>query len=773
MILKRVVEKSIDHPKAVVLFFAVLTAVFLFQFRKISVDTDPENMLYRDEPARVQHRGFKDEFALHDTIVVGVVEKDSPDGVFSPKTLDRIAAITREISRIDGVISYDLISPTTTDDIRGAGGVLTIEPLMRRDIRDRKAALAIRDRALANPVLRDMLVSRDGRALAIYVPIRRKDESYRIAGEIERIIKRHKGNEEYHITGLPVAEDTFGVEMFRQMAVSAPLAGLIIFLLMLLFFRRVSLIISPMIVAMMSIIWTMGLLIGLGYKVHIMSSMIPIFLMPISVVDSIHILSEFFDEYSAGTGKKETLLRVFDKLMTPMLYTSVTSTVGFASLALTPIPPVQVFGIFVASGIMLAWVLTLTLIPAVTMLMPERFIAGLAARAREKGGAPGPRGGFMTRVQEALGRMSVGHPRWVLLVTLFILAFSAYGITLIVVNDNPVYWFEKGHRIRVADRVLNSHFGGTYMAYLVLDGKTPGLVKKPETMAYIEGLQRRLGSLEVVGKTTSIADVVKKIGLELRDGKEGSYAIPSTTKAIAQYLFLYEMSGDPEDLYHLVDPDYKKAVVWVHMKRGDNRDMKGVMESVDEYMAHNPPPPGMKARWAGLTYINVVWQERMVRGMLNALLGSFLMVLVIMVILFRSILWGLVSMVPLTVTIAFIYGLVGWTGKSYDMPIAVLSSLTLGLSVDFAIHLVERTRQMFREKGDWTETIEAIFEEPVRAIIRNAVVIAVGFTPLLFAPLIPYKTVGFFMAAIMGISALVTLVVLPAIMVVLKNRLKT
>jgi len=768
MILHKIVEKSLNHPKSVVIIYALLTVIFLLQFQKIAIDTDPENMLYADEPARVAHREFKSEFALHDSIVVGVVDSTSPEGVFTPDTLNRIGAITKEIARINGVIAYDLISPGTTDDIEGRGGVLTIEPLMKGVVKDRKAALAIRDAALANPILKDMLVSGDGKAVAIMVPIRQKNQSYRIAGEIEKIIKKHKGAEEYHITGLPVAEDTFGVEMFKQMAISAPLAGLIIFLLMLFFFRRVSLIISPMIVAMMSIIWVMGLLIGAGYKVHIMSSMIPIFLMPISVVDSIHILSEFFDEYSGGgKGRKETFIKVYDKLMTPMLYTSVTSIVGFASLALTPIPPVRIFGIFVALGIMLAWVLTLTLIPAFTMLMPERFITGLTVRAK----APAT-GGAMTKVQEALGRLSIRRAPYVLLATLFILAFSAYGISLMVVNDNPVYWFEKNHKIRVADRVLNKHFGGTYMAYLVLDGKTAGLVKKPETMAYIEKLQRHLTSLDVVGKTTSIADVVKKIGFELMDKKEGSYLIPKTAKAVAQYLFLYEMSGDPEDLYHLVDPDYKKAAIWVHLKKGDNLDMKRVIRSAADFMTANPPPAGMKSRWAGLTYINVVWQDKMVTGMMSALIGSFVMVLIIMVILFRSILWGLISMVPLTVTITLIYGLVGWTGKSYDMPIAVLSSLTLGLSVDFAIHLVERTRQIFREKQNWQETIEVIFEEPVRAIIRNAVVIALGFTPLLFAPLMPYKTVGFFMAAIMAISALVTLLVLPAIMVVFKKRLR-
>lgn len=121
-------------------------------------------------------------------------------------------------------------------------------------------------------------------------------------------------------------------------------------------------------------------------------------------------------------------------------------------------------------------------------------------------------------------------------------------------------------------------------------------------------------------------------------------------------------------------------------------------------------------------------------------------------------------MLPLTITITFIYGLIGIIGKDYDMPIAVLSALTLGLSVDFAIHFLERARETYKETQDLKQTFEIMFDEPATAITRNALVIALGFTPLLFAPLVPYITVGVFLASIMAISALVTLLILPSVM---------
>jgi predicted RND superfamily exporter protein len=129
---------------------------------------------------------------------------------------------------------------------------------------------------------------------------------------------------------------------------------------------------------------------------------------------------------------------------------------------------------------------------------------------------------------------------------------------------------------------------------------------------------------------------------------------------------------------------------------------------------------------------------------------------------------GLLSMLPLSVTIAFIYGFIGLVGKDYDMPVAVLSALTLGLSIDFAIHFLQRSRSLREKTGDWGIAVDEVFQEPARAISRNAIVISVGFLPLLFAPLVPYRTVGFFLATIMAVSWLATLLILAALVTVLQ-----
>jgi predicted RND superfamily exporter protein len=192
--------------------------------------------------------------------------------------------------------------------------------------------------------------------------------------------------------------------------------------------------------------------------------------------------------------------------------------------------------------------------------------------------------------------------------------------------------------------------------------------------------------------------------------------------------------------------------------------MTRVIEVLEQHLAAQPLPTDVELRLAGKSFINVVWQNAMVKGMLNSLVGAFAVVFLMMALLFRSARLGLLAMVPLSVTIAGVYGIIGWIGKDYDMPIAVLSSLTLGLSVDFAIHFIERTRSLLEQSGSFAIAMQQMFEEPARAITRNAIVIAIGFTPLFFAPLVPYITVGVFMAAIMALSGVTTLIVLPALM---------
>ena len=932
---------SIRFPWLIMLLVLGITIFFGAQFPKVHFDNDPENMLSEDEFVRVFHHETKQKFGLYDFVIVGIVNEENPDGIFNVKTLQRIDTLTRQLLSLregkDGlpevasdkaqtewktvdlssksgfqrmmdkvfmhnpnrlfdeegrsaIIAQELISPSVVDNIKQAEmGSLKMEYLMEHVPQTREQALVIRDDAMGNPLYKGTLVSEDGKAICIYIPITEKPFSYNVAALVRELTKDWKDNgDKIYIAGLPVAEDTFGVEMLVQMAISAPMAMLILFLLMYFFFRRVSLILAPLLLAIITVIWTMGLLIGLGYDVHIMSSMIPIFIMPITVCNSIHVLSEFFDSYRIYRNKTATLEHVVKELFMPMLFATTTTIAGFASLATTPIPPVKVFGLHVAFGVAVGWLLTMTFVPAFfTLFISEKSLQRIPAHAPDQ-----VERGLLARFLNRLGAFTYRHAKGVVWATVIIMMGSAYGISLINVNDNPVKWFTKKHELRVADTVLNNHFGGTYTAYLTLtsegnssfdeaafaqklkeakaqdqktivpwedladeinylddadlksiqtlqaalnskeaeelikelnasgknlsgedlrdaaldicDAKTQNSAyekllaekteltapafKQPKVLRWVKNLEAHLMQQGKVGKTSSVVAALEKTSYEIRyqpipadaspeerkaiEAKNKShFALPDSAAEAGQLYIQLEGMKKKETLFHLVTRDFQEANIWVQLTSGDNQDMAAVVDDVKNYVAANPPPIPLKVEWAGLTYLNVVWQEKMVVGMLSSLVSSFIVVLIMMLALFRSGLFGVLAMLPLTVTITFIYGLIGWFGKDYDMPVAILSAMTLGLSVDFAIHFLERGREMYKQTGNWQTANERMFKDPAKAISRNAIVIAVGFLPLLLAPLVPYRTVGFFLAMIMFVSWLATLLMLPALVKLLENRM--
>jgi predicted RND superfamily exporter protein len=835
---RTITEIATTRPVLVFWVTALLTLGAAALIPLIHIDTDPENMLAEDQADRMFHNAVEQRFTLHDAIVVGIVNETNPRGIFNAASLSALHELSNSILEIEGVIRPDLMSLAVADNItQGQPGEIRFEWLMKDAPATAAQADYIREAVARLPLLQNTLVSGDGKAAAIYVPIKSKELSYPISREIGALTDSLGGDDAYHVTGLPVAEDTFGVEMFVQMGISAPLAGLMIFLLMWYFFRSWKLIIAPMIVAMATVIITMGVLIGMGFTVHIMSSMIPIFLMPIAVVDSVHIMSEFADRYTAEQGAEATIREVVGHLFTPMLFTSLTSAVGFLSLMLTPIPPVQVFGAFVAGGILLAFLLTIIFIPAYVVRMKPASLASLPRHGEQAEQPASP----LARGLRVLGRFAFGHSKLIIFATVVLMAISVAGVLQIQINDNPVRWFKEQHRIRVADRVLNEHFAGTYDAFLVLEhdsesvydalsadsqtdiaaldatGFDTGEIRaqlaaarsaaalnelistiddelfaadddaaidaldsllarvestqsasryfqRPDALAVIEQLQTALQESGLVGKSNALPDVVKVVNRELRGGDDANYTIPASVPAVAQTLLQYQSSHRPQDLWHMVTPDFSSTAIWLQLTSGDNQDMSRVIAAVDDYLADNPLPPNVTARWAGKTFINVVWQNAMVEGMVWSLVGAFGAVFVMMATLFRSVRFGLIAMLPLSTTILAVYGLIGWIGKDYDMPIAVLSSLTLGLSVDFAIHFIQRMRTLTQETGSFSAAAVLMFEEPARAISRNAIVIALGFTPLFFAPLVPYITVGAFMASIMAISGSATLLLLPAVL---------
>jgi len=767
--LNQMVQFAIARPKTVIGAAVIITILFGSQLPKITTDTDPKHMLPITSPVRQYNDQVEREFELHpDVLVLGVLNER---GIVNKQTLTRISDLTSQIQRIPGVIVRDVNSFTTIDDVSVRGGELVVRPLLERVPQSEEELQSFRKKLFENPVFLNRIISPDAKATAIYIPIEPRANGKEIADRIRKLIPERSDGDQFYLAGDPVARDTFGAEMFRQMGLFSPIAGMVMAVALWFMFHSVPLIAANMAVAMISIIWSMGLLAGLGHPVHIMSSMSPVFLMAIAT-DTVHIFNEFFFRYREVGEKKRSVMETMAAVGTPVFYSDVTTAVGFASLAITSIIPVRIFGLVVAFGTLVILLMSYTLVPAILMLLREERLArvtgALPKKADYQPGRPDPsKASLLSR----LGEICVRRGKIIAMLGCVLLVICAVGISRIRVNNNMVHWFKYNSSVRTADRVMNQHLGGTSTGYLVVQTPNENAMKDPVMLREIEGLQRALEKDPLVGKTFSVVDYVKWINRALHNDDPSFYRIPDSAKEVGQYLFLFGMSAKPSDLNNVVDYPFQKANIILQLKSWDAGAMKDVIARTEAYFASRPLPAGGTVKSAGIAYFNLVWSHEVLWGMLTSFLAGVVLVLVLLVAETRSLLWGILSFLPLLFTIAVIYGVVGLAGRDFDMPVAVLSTLSLGMAIDFAIHFVGRFQRRYREKPELQPCLIWTVARPGKGIFLNAILFALGFSVMIFADLTPYITVGVLMAAIMLLSSVMSVIYLPGLIQLFRRPL--
>lgn len=695
----RLTDFSLERPKVVLWGTLLLVLIASIGFIRVEVDTDPENMLPTDDPVRVRNALMAEEFGSTPLVVVGLL-----GDVANPQAFAAIQRVDAGLAARPDVIAESSMSVAT---VMGDGPV-----------NEAAVGLAI-EQVASSSMLADNVLFEDPPGAAMFIALKSKNAATDVADAARALITQEPALSDVTlaIAGQPLAEDAFGQEMFINMAIFAPLAGLLVFLILLAFFRRMQLVVPAMLLALATVIITMGALVGSGNTLHIMTSMIAIFLMPIAILDSVHVLSEFFDR-DDGNDRVVTIESVLGELYRPVGFTSLTTAVGFGSLLLVPIPPVRIFGLFVALGVGLAWLFTVTLLPA--YLMTFQGGAVVPASSNEKSGP--------ARL-ERLGAFVVKRRRAVLVGTLLLALVAIPGLMSITVNDNPVRWFRGDHEVRVAAAQLTEALPGTYTASLLGSVDDPTVYDAPETRQAIEDLAEHLRSHPEVGGVLSYVDSESTM---FRSG---------------------ELTN-----------------VRMQLRTGDNVSMQAVIDHVEEYMQVNPVAD-VDFEWAGEAYLNLTWQDKMVNGMLVGFGTTLIAIFVLLVALFRSLRWAALAMIPVVWTVMIVYGALSLMGRDFDMPVAVLSTMVLGIGVDFAIHFVVRYRHLLHEQGSSERALQEFSKEPARALTRNAMVIAIGFSPLLFSALVPYMVVGALLASIVGLSWLATIVVLPPMVRSLESRL--
>jgi hypothetical protein len=432
----------------------------------------------------------------------------------------------------------------------------------------------------------------------------------------------------------------------------------------------------------------------------------------------------------------------------PVVMTSVTTAVGFLSLLTSDVYPIKYFGLFTAFGVLLAMVLSLTLIPAATMLLG---IKSWPRRKKEDGVADG--------LSRRITRGILSSRRGILVSTVIFLALSIFGASRIWINSSFLDKFEGDSEIVQTDLFVNEHFGGTTTLNVVLEADKKGAFKSPDILREVQQMQGEVEGQQLVGSSFSLVDYLRRMNRVMNEDREEFDKVPGSTDLVAQYLLLYEMSGDPENLWKVVNYDYDRLNVTFQLKKDDSRTMNGAMADIEK---HRPrlAELGVEVNYAGSGYKALVFTDLILEGQVKSIILSVLIVIILLALMFRRLHYGFIGAVPIILTAAIGFGVMGLLDIPLSTTTALLASITIGIGIDYAVHFIDRYRVNLAKTGPGLETMVATMRHSGRAILFNAVVVVSGFLVLLLSAFPPNRALGALIALGMFVSFIATVTVM-------------
>ena len=489
-----------------------------------------------------------------------------------------------------------------------------------------------------------------------------------------------------------------------------------------------------MLVVLFSTVWTFGLMAALKIPIYAVSTMIPVMLIAIGVADAIHLYSHLhlYMKEHPDASKKEALSDMIRGMWKPVAMTSITTAVGFISLITSQVFPIKYFGLFTAFGVMMAMVFSLVLIPAGLMAFG---IPNWKKKGRQESDTPKKRFSFK------FSQWIIKYRYLTIMLTIAIIAVSLLGIGKVWINSSFLEKFEKDSSIVITDKFINDHFGGTSSLNVILDSEEKDAFKTPEILMLMDKMQNDVEQLQIVGNSFSLADYLKRMNKVMHADREEYDTIPDSKDLNAQYLLLYEMSGDPENLWKVVNYNYQKANLLIQLKSDNSKAINSAIDVIKKYI---PEFKKLKVslNYAGSGYKGLVFTDLILQGQILSLILSLFIVIILLSIMFKNVLVGIIGSIPIIITATISFGIMGLFNIPLSTTTALLSSIAIGIGIDYAVHFIERYKIYAGETGDKIRASEHTMLHSGRAIVFNALVVIAGFLVLLFSVFPPNRSLG-------------------------------
>jgi len=743
-------EFILKYRWLIIVLSIVIPVIIGLQVFRAEIDPDLEKYIPPDMPSRINTQEIENIFG-GDEILILIFETDD---VLNPETLKRIKNIRKEMTKLDEV--DQIMSLFDVKNLKNEDGTLVTESFLDRIPKTKEESESLRRDLLQNKMAKDIVISEDFTLSTIILSLGTDASDKEIISKVENIINEYPGKEKVYLGGLPylkaVVSDDIAGDMKKLMII-----GLVIMLGMLyVFLRDIRGVLLPFTVVILSIIFCMGFLPLIGWKMSVITLLLPIMLIAIANNYGIHLIAKY-QEINVTEGpisNQKMAQEIYSNLKIPIFLTGITTVAGFMSLLTHQMIPARQLGIICAVGIAFALTISLLFIPSVLSFLKKSNVA----RSQKNGNKR-----ILDRLLEKMAGSIAAKPLRVLIITTCVVLASGAGIFLLKVDTDLEKFFPEKHPVRKSAQIINKVFGGSQNLAVLINGD----ILDPEVMQKIDYYTENLKDYPGVGNIMSISSVIREISKAMNNPEDELYdVIPDNREAIAQYMLLYSMNGNPEDLEKLIDFNYENAQIMIRINDGSNEAIENVIGEISRLTAGDPNVKKV----GGYGYVTAQLANLVVRGQVSSLLVSLIICAIILAIAFRSVYAGLISSIPLVVSLILLFGLMGYFGIYLDIVSALLSSIMIGVGIDYTIHFLWRYKQ---ERLGGLAAHEAVIKTLTttgRGITFNALSVMVGFCALPFSSFTPIKFFGFLVIISIFTCLVGALVIVPSLVLVTKPK---
>ena len=750
------IQQSLDHTRRTIIISIIATLIMGSGLRFSVIDDDMMKMLPKNLDSRIAWDMVQEEFGSTEIIFIGFGKEGQT--VFHPNAFAALWDISEKLDALSEVEEVMSISTATRmDNYDGFMEIDDLQPdrnLTENDIQGIKAYLD------KNPNIKDRFVSKnEDYLLAMIQPFdeigldKFRNEVVAVVDPILKDFEVHYGGSAYITGTIP------GV--IRDDVQSLMKAGLLIMVVILLLnLRSVPAVAMVIMVIGFSLFAMMGFM-GWVYKLTgsdrflftMVNTSMPIILLTIANSDGVHVVAKFFKEMRLKRDVRNAVATTMDSLLIPIFLTTVTTAAAFLTMILSPLEPLIGYGIAISAGIAWAWFLSSFMLPAVISLkkwdLDSKAISEVSA---------------FEKLIDRLGRVVLTHPKYVFSTGLFLVMIGVLGFFKITVDVNFAHFFKPGTEIRDSMDFIDNEMTGT----MDVRARVKGDMKDPNALNDMTALQEFMEENEKISLSYSIADVVKQMHRTVMDDDPAFETVPENREKVNNLFTMYSMSGDPEDFSSMVDYDYSAGLITALSRVMSTDEIFSFVGRINTYI-HEDLKSDLKIDVTGMIVVFRDMVIMIVKSSALSIVFSLLVIGIIASIFFKRVLWGFLAVVPLTSAIILNFGLMGHFHISLNHITAILSSIIIGVGVDFAVHYIAQFRRLSRTV-DKNKLSREVIDDVGYPIILDAGS-NMGFGALLFSAFLPIQYIGGLMVFAMVSTSLGTLTVLSALAELLKKRL--